>query len=380
MTLSLSRRLALRCLLFATSCLSLHTAVLAQNNDIVIGQSTALSGILAELGAAHANGARAYFDYVNAHGGVNGRKIRFVVLDDGYDAARSVANAKQLIEKEKAIALFGMLGTPANTSLLPLLQETGIVNFAPVTGADVVRKPFNRLIFNVRAGYGAETEKIIDHLSVRGIKKIGVVYQNNAFGKEGLAGVERAAAKYHIPLSAVAGINNDSSDLDKAVATMEGAELQSIILITAGKPSSDFIKAFNQKVKGIQYFALSVLASQAGINALGKDGVGVIVSQVMPFPFSATSGLVREYQKVMTKMGIKEYSYVGIEGFLDAKVLVDGLKRCGNELSGGRLASSLEAMGRVDFDGFVVNFGKNNHQGSDYVELTVITKDGRFLR
>ena len=367
-------------ILFLSLLLLVGKTTFAQSNDIVIGQSTALTGILAELGVAHSNGAKAYFDYVNAQGGVNGRKLRYVVLDDGYDAARSLLNARQLIEKEKALALFGMIGTPANTALLPLLEEANIVNFAPVTGADVVRKPFNRHTFNIRAGYSAETEKIVDHLSVRGIRKIGVVYLNNAFGKEGLAGIEQAAARHQLKLSAVASISNDSSDLDKAVSTMEAAELQSIILITTGKPSSDFIQAFNKKVKGIQYFALSVLASQSSIRALGKDGVGMIISQVLPFPFSATTSLVREYQKVMSKMGVKEYSYLGIEGFLDAKVLVEALKRAGKDVNSERLLTTLDAMGKTDFDGFVVNFSKTLHQGSDYVELTVVSKDGRFLR
>ncbi|MBI3286163.1 MAG: ABC transporter substrate-binding protein [Burkholderiales bacterium] len=364
----------------ATAALLWQAAAGAQSNEIVIGQSTALTGILAELGTAHTAGAKAYFDYVNSQGGVNGRKLRFVVLDDAYDVARSVANARQLIEKEKALVLFGMLGTQANTALLPLLEERAIVNFAPITGTEAVRTPLNRHIFNIRAGYGVETEKIIAHLSVRGISKVGVVYQNNAFGKEGLAGVEQAAHKYQLKLSAVVSLNNDSSDLEQAVGAMSAAELQAIILVTAGKPSSDFIKAYNQKTKGVQYFALSVLASQASVNALGKDGVGVIVSQVLPFPFSATTGLVRDYQKIMNKMGVKEYSYVGIEGFLDAKVLVEGLKRSGRELSSDRLGAALESMGRADFDGFVVNFNKNRHQGSEYVELTVISRDGRFLR
>lgn len=360
--------------------LGLALSVQAQSNDIVIGQSTALTGILAELGIATSSGAKAYFDYINEQGGVNGHKIRFVVMDDAYDAAKSLSNVRQLLEKEKAIVLFGMLGTPANTALIPVVTEAGVPNFAPLTGTEALRKPLNRMIFNIRAGYDAETDKIIEHLGARGIKRVGVVYQNNAFGKEGLAAVQLAAEKYKLKLSASASLNNDSSDLDKAVSEMEKGELQSIILVTAGKPSSDFIKAFNQKTKGIQYFALSVLASQSAINALGKDGVGVIVSQVMPFPFSATSSVVREYQKLMSKAGIKDYSYASMEGFLNAKVLVEAIRHIGRDVNSERLVSALEGMGRVDFGGFIVNFNKNEHQGSRYVELTVISKDGRFLR
>lgn len=380
MFVKLNRCSAVGRVLLAKVLICCSIAAHAEGNDIVIGQSTALTGNLAELGVAHSTGAKAYFDYVNSQGGINGRKIRLITLDDAYDAKKSLANARQLIEKEKAVALFGMLGTPANTALSPLIDETGIVSFAPVTGAEIVRKPFNRHIFNIRAGYTTETEKIIEHLTVRGIKKLGVVVQNNAFGKEGLAGIEQAANKYQVKLASTIYINSDSSDLDKAVSTMEAADVQAIVMVTAGKVSGDFIQAFNKRVKGMQYFALSVLASQSGINAMGKDGVGVIISQVLPFPYSATTSLVREYQKVMAKMGIKEYSYLGIEGFLDAKVFVEAIKRAGKDVNSEHLISALEGMGRSDFDGFIVNFSKNNHQGSDYAELTVVSKDGRFLR
>lgn len=360
--------------------LCLSVGVSAQTGDIVIGQSTALSGILAELGSETVKGAKAYFDAVNALGGVNGRKIRHVVLDDGYDATKALENAKRLIHDEGAVALFGMMGTPANTALLPLVSEARIPNFAPFTGAQVVRSPHNRMVFNVRASYVMEAEKIVEHLGVRGIKKIGVVYQNNAFGKEGLAGVQLAVEKYKLSLAVSTSINNDSSDVDNAVAEMLKGDLQSIVLITAGKPSSDFIKAYNRKARGMQYFALSVLASQAAVTALGKDGVGVVVSQVMPYPYSGTTALVREYHSVLKQSGITDYSYASMEGFVNAKVLVEALRRMGREVSSERLVSAIEGLGKLDLGGFFVHFDHTEHQGSRAVVLTVISRDGRFVR
>lgn len=360
--------------------LFLSVGVCAQTGDIVIGQSTALSGILAELGTETVKGAKAYFDSVNAQGGINGRKLRFVVLDDAYDATKALENAKQLINKEGAVVLFGMMGTPANTALIPVVTDAGVPSFAPFTGAQAVRKPLNRMIFNVRASYVMEAEKIVEHLSVRGIKKIGVVYQNNAFGKEGLAGVQLATEKYKVTLAANTSINNDSSDVDKAVADMLKGDLQSIVLITAGKPSSDFIKAYNKKARGMQYFALSVLASQSAVTAMGKDGVGVVVSQVMPYPYSGTTALVREYHNVMKQAGNADYSYASMEGFVNAKVLVEALRHTGREVSSERLVSALDGLGKLDLGGFVVNFSRADHQGSQAVDLTVISRDGRFIR
>lgn len=354
----------------------------ARSDDIVLGQTSALTGILAEQGIANTTSSKAYFDYINAHGGINGRKIRLMTLDDGYDTARAVANARQLIEQEKAIALFGLVGIPANVALMPLIAKTGIPNFAPYTGSEMLRVPHDRLVFHVRASYRDEIDKIVEHLGVRGMKEIGVVYQNNAFGKETFASLVQALTARKLPLkiSMSASINNDSSDLDKAVGTLAAARPKTIFLLTVGRPSVDFIKTYSRSVQGTQFVALSVMASQAAIDALGRDGIGIIVAQVSPFPFSATSGLVQEYQTVMQKMGIKERSYPSMEGFVNAKVMVEALRRCGQQVTSERLIDALESMHNVDLDGYMINFSKTSHQGGRLVDLTVISKEGRFLR
>lgn len=207
-----------------------------------------------------------------------------------------------------------------------------------------------------------------------------MVYQNNAFGKDGLAGVEAALEKRKLKVQASATIENDASDAAQAAATLAKATPQAVVMITAGKPSVEFIKSYNKLSLGMQFFTLSVMGTQASVAALGKEGMGVVVSQVAPFPFSATSGIVREYQRIMTKMGIKNWSFTSMEGFINAKVTVEGLKRAGRDLTRERFLTALESMGRLDFDGYMVDFSKNNHQGSRYVELTVISRDGRFMR
>jgi branched-chain amino acid transport system substrate-binding protein len=348
--------------------------------EILLGQTSALTGPLAELGQEAANGSKAYFDYINARGGVHGRKVKLIMLDDGYNPEKAVANVKQLIQKEQVLSLFGVLGTPANIAIMPLIAEAGIPNFGPVSGSDAVRIPFNRLVFHTSPSYADEIEKIVEHLSVRGITKLGVVYQNNAFGKEGLANLERIVKERNLKLAGTASIENSGADADKASETLAQAAPQAILMITAGKASFDFIKSYNQRAVGMQYFALSVMASQTAIKALGKDGVGVVVSQVSPFPFSATSGIVQEYQRVMKTMGIKNQSFASIGGFINAKVMVDGLKRAGPNLTRERLVDALESMGKIDYDGFVINYGKSSHLGHRYVELTLISRDGRFLR
>lgn len=350
------------------------------DTEILLGQTTSLTGPLAELGQDLSAGSRAYFDYVNEQGGVHGRKIRLLTLDDAYNPEKGVANVRQLLEKEQVLSLFGVIGTPINLAIMPIIEKAGVPNFGPASGADAMRIPFKRLVFHTGPSYADEIAKIAEHLNVRGIKRIGAVYQNNAFGKEGLANLERIVKEHELILAGAASIESSGTDADKAAETLQQAAPQAILMITAGKASFDFIKAYNKRAVGMQYFALSVMASQAAIKALGADGVGVVVSQVSPFPFSATSGIVQEYQRVMKKMGVKNLSFASISGFISAKILVDGLKRAGRNLTRERLIDALESMGKVDYDGFAIQYTKNNHLGHKYVELTVISKDGRFLR
>jgi branched-chain amino acid transport system substrate-binding protein len=374
-------RLIAGCALLA--CLAWQTGVAAQgvtNTEILLGQSIALSGPLAELGQDTLAGSKAYFDTINEQGGVHGRKIRLISLDDGYDTETAVANVRQLIEKEQVLALFSVFGTPANLAIMPLIEKAGTPSFGPVSGADAVRMPFNRLVFHVTPSYADEIASIVEHMSVRGIRRIAAVYQNNTFGKEGLANLERIVKERNVTLTGTASIENNGADAAQATDKLAKTAPQAILMITAGKASSDFVKSYNRRAVGMQYFALSVMASQATINALGADGAGMVVSQISPFPFSITSGIVQEYQRVMKKRGIKNWSYASIGGFISAKVLVDGLKHTGRNLTRERLIEALEAMGKVDYDGFVMHYSKTSHLGHRYIELTVISKEGRFLR
>lgn len=349
------------------------------DTEIVFGQSTALSGPLAELGQDLAMASKAYFDYVNAHGGIHGRKIRLITLDDAYNADKAVQNVKSLIGQGSVFALFNLFGTPANTAILPFISELGIPNIAPYTGSNVVRQPNNRLVFTVRAAYSDEAAKIVEHLGMRGIYKVAVLYQAKAFGREALTYVEQALNQNQ-KVSASASIENDASDVMTAVDTLARSEPQAIVMITAGKASVEFIKTYRKQSPNMQFFTLSVMGTQTSVAALGKEGVGVVVSQVVPFPFSATSGIVREYQQIMRQMGVRAWSFASMEGFLNAKVAVEGLKRSGRDLTRERFLASLESMNSVDFDGYVINYRKADHKGSRYVDLTVISRDGKFLR
>lgn len=348
--------------------------------EIVIGQSLALTGPLAEISKDVADGARAYFETINAHGGIHGRRVRLVTLDDAYRADQTVKNVKQLLEEDKVFGLLNIMGTPNCAAILPVVQSQAIPFFAPFTGSEVTRAPMLPTVFNVRAGYRDEAAKLVQHLATVSIKRVGVVYQANAFGKEGLAAVEAAMQSHEMKVLAAASIQSDASDVDQAVAALAATQPQVILMVTAGGATIKFIKAFNARHRGVQFYTLSVMGTQANINALGSDGVGVVIASVVPFPWSIGHPLAKEYREAMQRIGKTDYSFVSFETYINAKVLGEALKRTGKDLTRARLMATTEGMANVSLGGFGVGFSKESRQGSRLVELNIIGSNGHFTR
>jgi ABC-type branched-subunit amino acid transport system substrate-binding protein len=371
------------CAFFAFA-LALAASAMAEDgitkDQILLGQTTALSGPLADLGKETSSGANAYFSYINSQGGINGREIKLITLDDGYNTQRGVENVKQLIKNEKVFALFNNISTPMNLAIMPIIEKYGVPNFAPYTGSEAIRMPFNRLVFHVRAGYKDEIESIIRHLDIRGLDRLAVIYQNNAFGKGGLGNVTQAVPKTAVKVVSSMPIESDGSDVEKAAHAIYPSKPNVILLITAGKSTLDFVKAYNKLSPGVQYSMLSVMGTQETVQALGNARFGTIVSQVMPFPFSGTTSIVMKYQSIMKKLGIKEYSFASMEGFVSAVAIVEGLKRAGKHPTRQSFITALESMHDYNLGDFYLDYSPTRHLGSRFVDLTVMTKDGRFVR
>jgi ABC-type branched-subunit amino acid transport system substrate-binding protein len=351
------------------------------SSTITLGQSVALTGPAAELGIDMRAGAMAYFDYVNAHGGVFGRKIELKTLDDGYEPARATANTKQLIEQDKVFALFGYVGTPTGVAAMPVFTQAQVPLVAMFTGAEAFRNPLNRYIFNVRSSYYAETEKIVEQLANQGMTKLAVFYQNDAYGKAGLEGVDRAMKRRKLAITTTATVERNTVDVAKAVETIAKVEPQAVIMISAYKSCAAFIRAMQAAGSNPQFMNVSFVGSRALANELGEAGRGVGISQVVPFPWNLGAPVVREYQKLLSAATKKEdYSFTTLEGFISAKVLVEGLRRAGKDPTREKLISALESMTEYDAGGFSVSYSPSDHSGSRFVELTVIGKSGRFMR
>lgn len=358
--------------------------ILADNGvtdkTIVRGQSAALSGPASALGTAMRDGALAYFESVNAAGGVNGRQIVLTTLDDGYDPARAGANTGALVDKEQVFALFGYVGTPTSNAALPWVAK-GIPFFAPMTGAQSFREPFDRNIFNIRDGYAQETEKIVEHLEAIGAsKQIAVLYQNDAYGKAGLEGVTQALKKRKLAVFATASVERNSTDVAAAVAKMKAAAPRAVIMISAYKSSAAFIRAMRKDAASVPFFwNVSFVGSRALASELGKESRGVMISQVIPSPWDDKLGVVKEYRKLyLTKPG-REPDYASLEGFMAAKVFVEGLRHVKGEPTRKNFVHALETMGAYNLGGYTVTFGAGDHNGSDYVDLSIITEGGKIM-
>jgi branched-chain amino acid transport system substrate-binding protein len=350
------------------------------HDKILVGQSVALTGAAAQLGIQMRNGVKAYFDSVNERGGVNGRKLELITLDDGYEPTRTVPNTKKLIDEHKVFALIGYVGTPTSVPAVPVFTEAKVPFIGPFTGAESLRAPFNRYIFHVRASYYDETEKIVEQVVSTGGRNIAVFYQDDAYGQAGLKGVEIAMAKRNLKISALGTVERNTVKVESAVKAITATTPDAVVMISAYTSCAEFIRQMKKAASAAQFYNVSFVGSTSLAAALGSEGVGVAISQVVPFPWSTSVPVVKEYQQLSAKAGNKDFNFGAIEGFLVAKVFVEGVKRTGKNLTREGFIDAMEKMQDVDVGGFFVSYSPKNHAGSKFVDLTIIARGGKFMR
>ena len=316
-------------------------------------------------------GAKVYFAALNANGGVNGRPIELSAVDDGYDVPRALANAKSFIADRSCFAIFNCLGTPMVEAMLPQVIESGIPFFAPFTGAGSARPKNARNVFNIRASYADETGHLVQHLATIGIKRIAIVHQNNAFGKDVAAVARQVMASKGLTEAAAATIENNSSD----------AAAAAVIMGLAGRSTVKFVKAIRQQRKRLPLYALSVMGSAATLKAMGDDATGITVSQVMPLPANNILPLAREFQQAWKAAGVAlAPSHLALEGYVNARVFAEALRRAGRNPTRSSFIDSAWAMKRYALGGFEVSFTNSSKGASHFVELNMVGRDGRLIR
>ncbi|MBI3102666.1 MAG: ABC transporter substrate-binding protein [Burkholderiales bacterium] len=353
----------------------------AQEAPLKLCQSTALTGPLGDLGTALHQGAVAAFSAINAKGGIHGRQIQLQTLDDGYEVPRALANLDQLLADKDCFALFNCMGTPMVEAMLPKVKESGIPFFAPFTGGQLSRIPGVRNVFNIRASYAEEAEKCIQHLATLGIQHIAIAHQNNVFGKEVLAGARAAMERAKLPDGRIATVENNASDAAAAAQKIAEANPEAVLLGLAGKPALEFVKAFRTLRPGVTLYALSVLGTAANVKALGSHATGLVVSQVMPLPSNAIIPVVRDFQAAWKATDTQmEPSHLALEGYINARVFAEALQRAGKNPTRAAFIDATWSLRKMDLGGFEINASTPERNASRFVELTLVNRQGRFVR
>jgi len=345
---------------------------------ILIGQSGPLSGANKEFGEDIRDGVLAYFSKVNAAGGVHGRKLQLITLDDANAAKQAGENGRILIEQRGVLALFGYASATLSLPALPFVEKNKVPFVGPFTGAEPMRK-FNRYVYNIRASYADELEQIVDFYTSTGMKKFSILHYDDAIGKENLGAVETALTKRGLKPVSISAVKRNQTDLGDTVSSMVKASPDVVIATTLYRTTADYIKQSRKVGSGAQFASTSFVGASALATDLGTQGTGVVVAQVVPPYSKASIEVVKEYQGAIEKqLGKKDYSFTSLEAYIGAKVLVEGIRRAGTNLTRESLLKALDTIQRFDVGGYVVDFSPTNHNGSRFVELTAISKAGRF--
>jgi len=362
--------------LAATSSLDARAEEIGVSADrILFGQAAALEGPSSALGQGMRHGILAAFAEINAKGGVHGRRLELVSRDDGYDPDRSVVQTTRLIEEDKVFALIGAVGTPTTTVTVPIAKARNVPFIGPFTGAAFLRAPDLSNVVNIRASYGAEAEAWIKHLTEDlHVSRIAIFYQDDSYGRDGLAGVKAALEKRGIELTAEGTFERNTMAVGSALRTLRRAEPEAVVMVGPYKPCAEFIRlarklGFNPVFVNISFVGASALAKE-----LGPDGKGVVVSQVVPFPWDTSLKVVADYQAAIK--GAPDF--VSLEGYLVGRLAIAALDKMGAAPTRDGLIKAIKDTGTFDIGGLAMTFGPSKNQGLDQVFLTVIQADGSF--
>lgn len=351
-----------------------------KDKDIVIAQAIDLSGPNSDIGMDYMAGAKVYFDFVNLNGGINGRKITHLFVDDKGDPGKTVEITRGFIKDDNAQILFGYFGDANVDAVLhdQSFQRSNAMLFAPLSGMDV-RSGKNDVFF-MRASYATEIKKMIGFFAGLGLKKYAAVYStDNSYGKVALQAVESELKKHNMSLSSKHQVSNDGRGMQAAVQALSVSKPQAIIVILDSLPAAQFVKDYHAVDWGVAMFGMSRINTVPLVELAGLNlAAGMMVAQVVPHPNSLSVSLVREHANLMKKFREEAPSHVTMEGFIAAKMLVESLKKAGNDFSRDHIASILKERGGVDMGGYYVDFSAGN-RGSNYVDVNIIGKKGKLV-
>ena len=349
------------------------------DNKILFGQVAALSGPAQDLGQGMRQGILAAFDEANRHGGISGRTLDLKSLDDGYEPEKTVDATQKIIGEDKVFAMIGAVGTPTSKASQPIATAAQVPFIGPFTGAEFLRDPYNRYVVNVRASYFQETEAWIEHLTKDlGISRIAILYQDDAFGLAGLDGVQRALAKRNMSLVASGSFKRNTTAVKSALLDIMKGQPEAVVTVGPYKPVAEFVKLAHEVKMDALFVAISFVGSNSLAQELGRDGAGVIISQVVPFPWDASLPVVAAYQAaIVADDASAKPGFVSLEGYLVGRLVVEAIKRVDGEPTREKLLNAIAAA-PFDLGGVVLSYGATKNQGSDQVFFTILQADGSF--
>jgi len=349
-------------------------------DKIVFGQAAALDGAASALGLGMKMGLEAAFAEINKAGGVKGRKLELKSVDDGYEPTKSIEAVKKLLEEDKVFAIAGTVGTPTAAATQPIATAAGAPFIGAFTGAEFLREPYKPLVLNIRASYFQETEAMVEHLTKDlGASKIAIMYQDDAFGQAGLAGVKKALDKRQMQLAGEGTFERNTVAVKTALLAIKKAEPHAVIMISPYKPAAEFIKLAKQIKLDVTFVNISFVGSDALAKELGPVGAGVVITQVVPFPKDAAIPVVGRYQaSLKASAPDAQPGFVSLEGYLVGRAIIAALEKVNGDPTRQALIEAVQKIGTFDLGGFKLTYGPSNNRGSDQVFLTVIQPDGSF--
>ncbi len=343
-------------------------------------QIAALDGPAAQLGLGMQAGLEAAFAEINKQGGVHGRQILMDGLDDGYEPDRSIENINNAIASNKYFGLIGSVGTPTAIVLQPIATENDFPMIGPFTGAEFLRNPDFENVYNVRGSYYAETEEWIRILTEdMGLTRIAIFYQDDGFGRAGLAGVQRAMDRRGMEILVEGLYTRNTTDVKDALLTIREAEPEAVVMVGAYKPIGEFIKLSRSFDFRPEFVTISFVGSKALADELWPGGEGVIISQVVPFPWDTSVPIVADYQAALQANDeFADFGFVSLEGYMVGRFAIEALERAGRDLTREGFLKAMEEMDSWDLGGVELNFGPDDNQGIDTIFMTRLLPDGFF--
>lgn len=373
-----SARISRRMALASLAAPLLPSAAWAQKPDMLIGQSAPLSGMMAPTMLGVLGGQQLAFDEVNKRGGVAGRRVKLVILDDAFDPRRTLENARTLVEQQEVLALFGTVGTAQTAAVLPYIAEKHVPLISAYSGSPALRQQPNPYFFTTQASYADELVKMVRNLKSVQATRIAVVYQNNDFGKLLLPLAEKVIVSEGAAMVASRPLDVSGSDSVAVAQGLASLRPQAVIMIVAGPAVVAYVKA-NRAHLGAPVYTFSLSVGSSILKALGDDARGLAVSRATPYPWRATTPLARDFNLLMDKLG-KPVDYDHFAGYINGRVLIEGLRNAGKNPTPESLTQGMEKLSRLDLGGYTLAYGPQNHHGSNFVEITVVGPNGNFMR